>query len=117
MCIMKLLSYNVGILNVVPIIQSVLHMAGLEYDRLPKHTTINEMIIESRSLAQTQVAEALLQAPNATLHSDGTSKFGHKYMSYQVSTTEETLSIGLQVSTTFLSFVLVLTAKGFIKTF
>lgn len=112
---MELLSYNVGILNVVPIIQSVLHMAGLEYDRLPKHTTINEMIIESRSLAQMQVAEALLQAPNATLHSDGTSKFGHKYMSYQVSTTEETLSIGLQVSTTFLSFVLALTAKCFYK--
>lgn len=94
---MELLAYNVGILNVVPIIQSVLHMAGLEYDRLPKHTTINEMIVESRSLAQMQVTEALLQAPNCTLHSDGTSKFGHKYMSFQVSTTDETLSMGLQV--------------------
>ena len=99
MCIMELLSHNVGILNVVPVIQSVLHMAGLEYDRLPKHTAINEMIVESRSLAQMQVAETLLQAPNATLHTDGTSKFGHKYMSYQVSTTEGSLTLGIQVNT------------------
>ena len=96
---MELLSHNVGILNVVPVIQSVLHMAGLEYDRLPKHTAINEMIVESRSLAQMQVAETLLQAPNATLHTDGTSKFGHKYMSYQVSTTEGSLTLGIQVNT------------------
>ena len=107
MCIMELLSYNVGILNVAPIIHSVLHLAGLEYDRLPKHTTINELIIESRSLAQAQVAETLLQAPNATLHSDGTSKFRHKYMSYQVTTVEETLSIGLQASVRFFSIVLI----------
>lgn len=99
MCIMELLSHNVGILNVVPVIQSVLHMAGLEYDRLPKHTAINEMIVESRSLAQMQVAETLLQVPNATLHTDGTSKFGHKYMSYQVSTTEGSLTLGIQVNT------------------
>ena len=98
MCIMELLSYNVGILNIEPILKSVLRMAGLEYDRLPKHTTINEMLIESRSLAQMQLAETLLQAPNTTLHSDGTTKFGHKYMGYQVSTTGGSLSLGLQVS-------------------
>ena len=57
------------------------------------------MIIESRSLAQMQVAETLLEAPNATLHSDGTSKFGHKYISYQVSTTRGPLSMGVHVST------------------
>ena len=48
---MELLSYNVGILNVSPIIQSVLHLAGLDYDKLPERTTINEILIESRSLA------------------------------------------------------------------
>ena len=95
---MELLSYNVGILNVEPIIKSVLHLAGLEYDRIPKHTTINEMMIESRSLAHMQLAETLVQAPNSTLHSDGTTKFGHKYISYQVSTAEGSLSLGLQVS-------------------
>lgn len=105
-CIMELLSYNVGILNVEPIIRSVLRLAGLKYDRLPKHTAINEMLIESRSLAHMQLAETLVHAPDSTLHSDGTSKFGHKYVSYQVSTANGSLSLGLQVSlTTFHSFV------------
>ena len=81
-----------------PIIKSVLRLADVKYDRLPKHTAINEMLIESRSLAQMQLAECLVQAPHSTLHSDGTTKFGHKYISYQVSTEEGSLSLGLQVS-------------------
>ena len=97
-CIMELLSYNVGILNVSPIIQSVLHLAGLDYDKLPERTTINEILIESRSLAHMQLAETLTHASNSTLHSDGTTKFGHKYTSYQMSTTEGALTLGLQVS-------------------
>ena len=68
-CIMELLSYNVGILNVEPIIKSVLNLSRVKYDRLPKHTTINEILIESRSISHMQLAETLSQAQNTTLHS------------------------------------------------
>lgn len=106
MCIMELLSCNVGILNVEPIIKSVLTLAGLQYDKLPKHTAVNEMLIEGRCIAKKQVAETLSQAPYSTLHSDGTSKFGHKFIGYQVSTTEGSLSIGMQVSQTCETLIL-----------
>ena len=98
MCVMELLSHNVGILNVEPIIKSVLTLAGFDYDKLPKHTTINEMLIESRSIAKMQLAETLTETTHTTLHSDGTSKHGHKYVGYQVSTEEGSLSLGLKVS-------------------
>ena len=55
------------------------------------------MQIESRSLCQIQLAEALTDSTYNTLHSDGTSKFGHKYTGFQVSTLEGSLSLGLQV--------------------
>ena len=55
------------------------------------------MLIESRSLCQVQLAEALADSAHNTLHSDGTSKFGHKYTGFQVSTLEGSLSLGLQV--------------------
>ena len=106
MCIMELLSCNVGILNVEPIIKSVLMLAGLQYDKLPKHTTINEMLIEGRCIAKNQLAETLSQAPHSTLHSDGTSKCGHKYIGYQVSTTEGSLSLGMKVSQTCETLIL-----------
>ena len=37
MCVMELLSNNVAILQVVPVIQSVLKLAGVTCNRLPKH--------------------------------------------------------------------------------
>lgn len=95
---MELLSYNIGILKIEPVLQSVFKLLNIEYDRLPKRTTINEILIESRSLAHIQLAEALTTTTNNTLHSDGTSKFGHKYQSYQVATEEGSLTLGLQVS-------------------
>ena len=97
-CIMELLSHNVGILKIEPVIKSVFTLVGLEYDRFPQRTVINDMIIESRSIAQAQLAELLTDSSQTTLHSDGTSKFGHKYTSYQVSTIEGSYSVGLQVN-------------------
>lgn len=98
MCIMELLSYNVGILKIEPVIRAVFNLLNIECDKLPKHTTINEMLIESRTLSHMQIAEALTTTSNNTLHSDGTTKFGHKYQSYQVTTSEGSLTLGLQVS-------------------
>ena len=91
-CIMELLSYNVGIRNIEAVLQSVFKLLNINYDRLPKHTTINELLIESRSLSHAQLREILTNTSDNTLHSDGTTKFGHKYQSYQVTTEEGSLS-------------------------
>ena len=96
-CIMELLTYNIGILKIEPVLQSVFKLLNVECDKLPKRTTINEILIESRSLAHTQIADVLTASTNNTLHSDGTTKYGHKYQSYQVSTENGSLTLGLQV--------------------
>ena len=95
-CVMDLLSHNVAILQIVPVIQSVLKLAGVTCNRLPKHTAINDMLIEARALSQMQLAEVLTQEDHHTLHSDGTTKFGHKYLAYQVSTEHETYTLGMR---------------------
>lgn len=96
-CVMELLSRNVGIKQVEPVIKAVMKLCQVKCDRLPQHTAIDDMLIESRSLCQVQLAEALADSAHNTLHSDGTSKFGHKYTGFQVSTLEGSLSLGLQV--------------------
>ena len=96
-CIMELLTSNVGILKIEPVLRSVFKLLNVERDKLPRHTTINEILIESRSLAHMQIAETLTTAANNCLHSDGTTKFGHKYQSYQVTTKDGPLTLGLQV--------------------
>ena len=97
-CIMELLTNNVGILKIEPVLRAVFKLLNIECNKLPQHTTINEILIESRSLAHAQIAEVLTTHTNNTLHSDGTTKFGRKYQSYQVSTEEGSLTLGLQVS-------------------
>ena len=98
-CIMELLTYNVSILKIEPVLRSVFKLLNIECNKLPQRTAINEILIESRSIAHTQIAETLITSSNNTLHSDGTTKFGHKYQSYQVSTEEGSLTLGLQVRT------------------
>ena len=95
-CIMELLSHNVGILHVQLVIHSILKMAGVECNKLSQHTAISDMMIEARALSQMQLAEVLTQENDNTLHTDGTTKFGHKYSSYQVSTKDTTYSLGLR---------------------
>ena len=89
------MSHNVAILQVVPVIQSVLKLAGVTCNRLPKRTAINDMLIEARALSQMQLAEVLTQEDHHTLHSDGTTKFGHTYLGYQGSTVHNTCTLGM----------------------
>ena len=97
MCIMELLSMNVSINNVNSVIKAVLRLTESECERLPKRTMITELTVEGHTLAQAQLAEALCNTENATLHSDGTSKFGHKYSGYQISTsTGDSYTLGLR---------------------
>lgn len=83
-CCLELLSLNVGVWNVVPVIQSVLRMIGRSADRLPSVGLLSKMLIELKQISSMHVAEELMEEEHTTLHSDGTSKFGHKYGSYQV---------------------------------
>ena len=69
----------------------------MDCDKLPTKTTISEMRIEGRALAKMQLTEAFTSCSNNTLHSDGTTKFGHKFQCYQVTTQDSSLSLGLEV--------------------
>lgn len=95
-CCLELLSMNVGILQVDPIIRSVLkNIAGMEVDKLPKPASLVRMLTELKCLAYQQIADELQECENITLHSDGTSKFGQHYGSFQISTDTTAYSLGL----------------------
>lgn len=97
MCVMELLSHNVGIQKVEPVIRAVLKLAGIECERLPHHTAINDMLAEAHAMAQLQLTETLTQeGQHNVLHTDGTSKFGHKYAGYQISTEQATYTLGIR---------------------
>ena len=86
-CCMELLSLNVGVRNIEPIIRSVMRdIGGLSVERLPQYTTLINMLSEMKVLACAQLAEELSCSEQTTLHSDGTTKFNQHYGSFQVST-------------------------------
>ena len=87
---------NVGIKNVEPVIRSVLkHIASIEVKALPQSTSLVRMFTEMKGLACQQLAEDLAKQDNLTLHSDGTSKYGQHYYSFQVSTSDSAYSLGM----------------------
>ena len=48
-------------------------------------------------MAQLQLTETLTQeGQHNVLHTDGTSKFGHKYASYQIATEQDTYTLGIR---------------------
>ncbi|XP_065893139.1 uncharacterized protein [Dysidea avara] len=95
-CCIELLSLNVGVKNVEPIIRCVLkHIASFEIKELPQKSTLIRMFAEMKGLSCQQLSEELQKEDNLTLHSDGTSKFGQHYYSFQVSTSHSTYSLGL----------------------
>ena len=62
-------------------------IAGLQADRLPKSTYPKDMGIKVRVMAQYRVASELSaesECQNMTLHSDGTTKFGRSYTTFDV---------------------------------
>ena len=96
-CCIELLSMNVGVKNVQPVILSVLkHIADISVERLPHLTTCSRILTEMKALSLQQVYEKVTENDNACIHSDGTTKFGKHYSSYQISTEDSSYSIGLQ---------------------
>ena len=87
-CIYELLSLNVGVRNNAPIIRCVLtkiaHKSGL-----PSYSLTCQMILESLTLVQAQLAGKLSQTDGySTLQTDGTTKFSEHYATYDVRTSE-----------------------------
>ena len=95
-CCLELLAMNVATNQVEPVIPSVLlNIASIEVGELPKSSTLSGMLVEMKCLAYDQISEEMDTQDNITLHSDGTSKFGEHYVSYQLSTEHSSYSLGL----------------------
>ena len=65
------------------------NIAKLSVDKLPKATFSRMMFLEARRLSQIHVAETVLtdyENRENTLHTDGTSKFGKHYGTYDIVT-------------------------------
>ena len=90
-CCYELLSRNVSVNSVRKVIESVLrNIVHKKAERLPQKTTVCEMLAECLSVAQAQVAEQLSKDDGAyhTLHSDGTTKHGTHFTTFDVTTVE-----------------------------
>ena len=96
-----LLMMGVGINNIEQVVHTVLtNFTNVNIGCLPKATFERLMYTESRRLSQLQVAEELLkdyENSSRTLHTDGTSKFGKHYGTYDVVTDQgQTLTAGIR---------------------
>ena len=82
-----LLCMGVSTRNIEGVIRSVLKTVGINVGRLPKETFAKYMLFEARALAQLQVADELSEnwdTENRTLHTDGTSKKGRSFITYDI---------------------------------
>ena len=73
--------------NIEKVIKIVLkELVGVDVERLPKSTFAKVMLLEARGLAQIHVASELSSTENSfnTLHSDGTSKHGRGFTTYDI---------------------------------
>ena len=98
-CCYELLSLNVGVRNVKAVIESVLkNIAHKQVDRLPQKTALCNMMIECLSIAQAQLGEELSHDDGEfyTLQTDGTTKYGHHFGTYDIATTDTTYRLGLR---------------------
>ena len=92
-----LLSMGISTRNVERYVRLVLEkLAEAKVGRLPKVTFAKDMFLEARGLAQIHVATKLLDSKEnpLKLYSDGTSKHGHSYTTFDVQSGEEVFVVG-----------------------
>ena len=94
-CCLHLLSLNVGIRNVSPVIRAVLSLVGLSAVDLPSQGLLSQMYVELKQVSALHIAEQLSGVENTTLQSDGTSKFGRSYGAYEVATPSQVFTLGV----------------------
>ena len=92
---------GVGINNIEQVVNTVLtNFTNMNIECLPKASFTRLIYTKSGRLSQLQVAEELLkdyQNSSRTLHTDGTSKFGKHYGTYDVVTDQgQTLTAGIR---------------------
>jgi len=98
-CCYELLSLNVGVQNVKAVITTVLkNIAHKSVVRLPCRTTLCDMMIESLTVAQAQLGEELTKEESNyhTLQTDGTTKYGEHFATYDIVTNETVYHLGLR---------------------
>ena len=93
-CVYELLSLNVGVRNVAPVIRCVLSsLVHKSVDRLPSYG----LILESLAVVQAQLGETLCETPGyTTLQSDGTTKYSQYFAALDVKDLSTTYSLGLR---------------------
>ncbi|XP_038050668.1 uncharacterized protein LOC119723859 [Patiria miniata] len=94
-----LMTMNVGANNVEKIVRIVLKkLSAKDVKRLPKRSFASTMLLEARALAQMQCASAITgSGSSATLCTDGTTKWGYHYGTYDVSLASgQMLTLGLR---------------------
>lgn len=89
-CVYELLSLNVGVQKIAPVILCVLkNIVHKSAKRLPKHATTCNMILEALVIVQAQLGDELsTEAAQNTLQTDGTTKYGKHYIAYDVRCSE-----------------------------
>lgn len=83
----ELLSMNLSVRNCEKVIRAVLEkLTNIEVDRLPTKSVASRLMVESRILAQMQVADAMIEGQHNVLHMDGTNYNFEEKGSFQVVT-------------------------------
>ncbi|CAG2236215.1 unnamed protein product [Mytilus edulis] len=90
-----LCSKGVGINNMNSVIRSVLSLVDIEISDLPSKSTVGNMSSEVSLDAQQHLNEALASSDNFTMQCDATTKRGHHYYTTQLTTAENTLTVGV----------------------
>ena len=98
-CCYELLSLNVGVQNVKAVITTILkNIAHKSIEHLPCRTTLCDMMVESLTVAQAQLGEELTREETDyhTLQTDGTTKYGEHFTTYDIATNETIYHLGLR---------------------
>ena len=91
-----LLSTRLSTRNVERCVRLVLEkLAEAKVGRLPKVTFAKDMFLEARGLAQIHVVKVTGQQ-RESIYSDGTSKNGHSYTTFDVQSGEDVFIVGLR---------------------
>ena len=85
-CVWNLLSMHVSFENVSKVIDIVLKMCGIKYDRLPSMSTVRNMNKDRILISQVQVASIAAKTANkdTTIQTDETPKNAEIYMTYAI---------------------------------
>ena len=79
------------------VVECIPKLARKKCSKLPSRSKINGLLAEARAISHLQVAEERTKpsSKDSTLLTNGTMKFGHKYLRYQVVTEEQSFTLGV----------------------